>query len=51
MNYDKPPIGIHIHRADDNFNPNPPILGIIAMFAFGVATGFGIAMLAFAYAF
>jgi hypothetical protein len=51
MNYSKPPIGIHIHRVDDNYNTNPRILGIIAMFAFGIATGFGIAMLAFAYGF
>lgn len=47
----KPPIAIRIHRVDDNYNPNPPILGIIAIYAFGAATGFGIAMLAFAYGF
>jgi hypothetical protein len=29
----------------------PPIFGLIAVYAFGAATGFGIAMLAFAYGF
>jgi hypothetical protein len=31
-------------------NDNPPILGIIALYAFGVATGFGIAALFYAFA-
>lgn len=29
----------------------PPMLGMFALYAFGVASGFGIAMLAFAFAF
>jgi hypothetical protein len=32
-------------------NDNPPILGIIALYAFGVATGFGIAAIFYAFAF
>jgi hypothetical protein len=32
-------------------NEEPPIIGIIALYAFGVATGFGIAALFYAFAF
>lgn len=32
-------------------NQEPPILGIAAIFAFGIATGFGAAFLVFTFAF
>jgi hypothetical protein len=32
-------------------NQEPPIIGIIAVYAFGIATGFGIAALFYTFAF
>jgi hypothetical protein len=51
MNYEKPPIGVTVHPVTDNHEYSHPLLGIMAVFCFGAAMGFGIAMLAFAYAF
>jgi len=51
MNHDRPPIGVTVHPVTDNNECSHPLFGIMAVFCFGAAMGFGVAMLAFAYAF
>jgi hypothetical protein len=49
-----PPVPLNDNRKIElDLDPydEPPLLGVIALYAFGVGTGFGLAMLAFAYAF
>ena len=44
-------LGLTPEPTNVSFETGPPIFGLIAVYAFGMATGFGIAMLAFAYGF
>jgi hypothetical protein len=44
-------LGLTPEPTNVSFETGPPIFGLIAVYAFGAATGFGIAMLAFAYGF
>ena len=44
-------LGLTPEPTNVSYDPGPPIFGIIAVYCFGMATGFGIAMLAFAYTF